>query len=143
MLSFSEIVTLVLIGYFLRFVVIALFFHCLKFMTNKKKRKKFNLPNLNDRSKIFLGYVGILSTIYLGFVDYYRPRPITATELNSIIWFGMFLPNIIAVVIQHLKRKSENDDSSNVSSSKHVLRSKKRTVSRSSNGRRSNIKQSS
>ena len=85
---------------------------------DKKKRKKVKLPEFNERTIRFLGYIGILSTIYLGFVDFARDRPIASTELNSIIWFGMFLPNIIVAIRHHLIVK--NKESKNVNSNSNV-----------------------
>ena len=108
MLSFLEILSLIIIGYFLRIILIGIYLCFLKIITkDKKKRKKVKLPKLNEGTIRFLGYVGILSTVYLGFVDFSRNRPITSTELNSIIWFGMFLPNIILAISHHLIVKKE------------------------------------
>jgi len=108
MLSFLEILSLIIIGYFLRIILIGIYLCFLKIITkDKKKRKKVKLPKFNEGTIRFLGYVGILSTVYLGFVDFARNRPITSTELNSIIWFGMFLPNIILAISHHLIVKKE------------------------------------
>ena len=49
---------------------------------------------------------------------------------------------VMQKAMQELKEQN-NDDSSNVSGVEYVFRSEKRTVSRSSNGRRSYTKQSS
>lgn len=102
MLGIAEIAGFIIVGYLLRLVVSILFLLIINFCVGKKKRKSTSIYSFKDHTFRFIGYIGIVTSVYYLFLDIHRGIDYTqANTLNCLIWFGMFLPNIYSVVVYH------------------------------------------
>ena len=113
MLNLSEIGALILSGYFIRIMLMGMYLFFLKSISKKKKNKKskVTLPEFGDSTYRFIGYIGIVSTIYFGIIDIYNQENLRAVEsMNSLIWFGLFLPNMLSLLIYHLDKRDERKE---------------------------------
>lgn len=105
MLGIAEIAGFIIVGYLLRLVVSILFLLIINFCVGKKNKKSTSIYSFKDHTFRFIGYIGIVTSVYYLFLDIYRGIDYTqANTLNCLIWFGMFLPNIYSVVVYHYSK---------------------------------------
>jgi len=71
---------------------------------DKKKRNKIKLEIKDQNTKVFIGFVGVASFLYMGIIDIYRGY---LDDLNSFVWLGMFIPEIMIMASKFLKKIEE------------------------------------
>jgi len=123
-----EIGALILSGYFIRIMLMGMYLFFLKSISKKKKNKKskVTLPEFGDSTYRFIGYIGIVSTIYFGIIDIYNQEDLRAVEsMNSLIWFGLFLPNMLSLLIYHLDKRDERKEKQRIAEEKAKVKAEK------------------
>jgi len=91
----------IILGFFVRYIIISMSIMLVRSgVKDKKKRKSVKLEIKDQNTKVFIGVIGVASFIYMGVIDIYRGH---LADLNSLVWLGMFLPEIMVMSIKIFK----------------------------------------
>jgi len=94
----------IILGFFVRYIIISMSIMLVRSgVKDKKKRSKIKLEIKDQNTKVFIGGVGVLSFLYMLSADIYKGY---LDDFNSLVWLGMFLPEII-MMFQKIHKKVE------------------------------------
>jgi len=97
----------VVLGVLGRIMVVSILTSAIKFnIKDKKKKSKVSLEIKNERSRVFIGYLGMASTVYFAVSDFNYGFD---ENFNSLIWLGMFAPEI-TLSLKKLFSKTEKEN---------------------------------
>lgn len=115
----------IVLGALLRVVIICMVIYLLRSLVkDKKKKSNVKLEIKDTRSKVFIGYIAILSFFYFVAIDVSQGFD---ENFNSLIWVGMFIPEV-SLAISSLYKKFTKAKEEKLEAKKEALAKQKKEL---------------